>query len=641
MSWLSGYLYRKLKPVNATAAGAQTDYQVKLKVGESSGSPTPDIHCEEHCEDFPNDIRFTGPDEQSKHSYWVESITGESPNRLAKIHIKIPTIPSEGSIDLYMYYGKSADSGESNGDNTFLFFDDFDGDSLNAISTSGDIVVSGDANKYEAWPGIAKYSNGDLFAVYRTCDTNTHSYCSTGKVVIRKSTDDGQSWGSEITIVDAVNNDERNANILIFDNDGTETILVVYNTHNGTGSADRVYIKKSIDGGNSWGNAIAITPGSERRAYGVPILLSNGKILIPIDNSMSPWKVFVIESSDGGDNWTEYEVATDAVHQINEMSIIETKTEGSFTGGVYAIVRTEVSPYTYYKTTSTDYGHNWSALSAVTDISNTHKTPISLYRAPNGEILSVRSTNGDDLVIHESTNECVNWIDKKTIVSNASISGYPHMISINSSELVIVWCENGATSDVYVNFVDYPLSDYKWIVNAGAPSVSNSILEMTGTCKIYSNQEFNQGIAYESKVYIKDIRSAGFVEQPFDFGGDTATITTQPSGRGFTCERNGDNWWQDAIYTKDSWKRHKITWMSSDVYIYENETEKGHKATSDGSGIPADDMPIYLYVYSTDVELLKYDWLFVREFAFPEPTWGSSGGESESKSKSQSIISII
>ena len=127
MAWLSGYSNRKKGSVNATTAGSQTLYQLKLIVGESSGASGEDIDCENHCVDFPNDIRFTKEDELTKHDYWVDtsSLEGTTPNRKVTVWIEVASIPASGSVDFYMYYGKSSDSGESDGDNTFKFFDDF------------------------------------------------------------------------------------------------------------------------------------------------------------------------------------------------------------------------------------------------------------------------------------------------------------------------------------------------------------------------------------------------------------------------------------------------------------------------------------------------------------------------------------
>jgi hypothetical protein len=107
MAWLTGYTYRKKGAVNATTAGAQTNYQLKLVVGESSGASGEDVDCESHCIDFPNDLRFTKEDGETKHDYWVESITGTTPNRLATIRIEIASIPASGSVDFYMYYGNN------------------------------------------------------------------------------------------------------------------------------------------------------------------------------------------------------------------------------------------------------------------------------------------------------------------------------------------------------------------------------------------------------------------------------------------------------------------------------------------------------------------------------------------------------
>jgi hypothetical protein len=129
MSWLSGYTFRKKCTVIATAAGAQTNYQLKLKVGESSGAASEDVDCGSHCEDFPNDIRFTKEDGETKHDYWVDtsSLTGTTPNRQVNVWIEVASVPASGAVDFYMYYGRSGDGGESVGANTFDFFDDFEG----------------------------------------------------------------------------------------------------------------------------------------------------------------------------------------------------------------------------------------------------------------------------------------------------------------------------------------------------------------------------------------------------------------------------------------------------------------------------------------------------------------------------------
>lgn len=125
--WLSGYAYRKKCSVNGTVSGNQTDYQMKLIVGESSGASGEDVDCASHCQSFPDDVRFTSADGTTEHDYWIEtgSISGTTPNRKATAWIEAASIPNPGPIDLYMYYGKTSDFGDSNGSTSFTFFDDF------------------------------------------------------------------------------------------------------------------------------------------------------------------------------------------------------------------------------------------------------------------------------------------------------------------------------------------------------------------------------------------------------------------------------------------------------------------------------------------------------------------------------------
>lgn len=155
-----GYTYRKKKPVNSTTAGAQTNYPMKLLVGESSGASGEEIDCEGHCTNFPDDIRFTRADGETKHDYWVESITGTTPNRLATIQIETNSIPASGAVDLYMYYGKSGDSGESDGYDTFEFFDSFDGGTL-------------DTDKWTVINGTPTVNNGLYLDDSERIDTKT------------------------------------------------------------------------------------------------------------------------------------------------------------------------------------------------------------------------------------------------------------------------------------------------------------------------------------------------------------------------------------------------------------------------------------------------------------------------------------
>lgn len=645
MGWLSGYTYRKKCTVVATAAGAQTDYPLECIVGESSGAAGEDVDCENHCEDFPNDIRFTKEDGETKHDYWVDisSLEGTTPNRKVSVWIEVTSIPASGAVDFYMYYGNNGDSGESNGDDTFEFFDDFDGTSLDAVTSDGDVAVSNVSGKYEAWPAIAKNSAGDLFVVYRTCDSNTHGFDSSGKVVIRKSTDNGETWGSEVVVANAANIDDRTAGaILIFDDNGTETILVAYFECDASDNYYS-YIKKSVDNGQNWGSKIALSSGNIRAiGGGPPILLSNGKILIPIYKSTGAIGAYVVESEDEGDTWTEYTVVTGS--HGSEFSIIETKTGGSYTGGIYGLIRDDSSPYAFKKVASTDYGHTWGSVSDETDLPVDHGVPVVLFRLSNGNIVAIYSRDSGG-VVYESSDECVNWVYGRTWLGSRTEgtynSYYPVIAEIFSSKLVVVWCTNGdpggsEVSDVFVNFMDYPFVDCKWVEDNGIVSVSDSKVTLDGTDQIRNPVKRSQPLQWRAKinfVNITDYMLFGMAEDIGDDWGGSALPADSFCFQALIIGKDYPTCYNDGVWTQNDthigtagdhiygvkWKTGEIKWYYDNGLIDTFTTN-----------IP-DEAVWAKFDQRTGTH--KVDWIMISKYASPEPTWGSWGVEERAEIK--------
>lgn len=97
-----------------------------------------DLHG--HCQlDF-KDIRFAG-DDLTLLDYWIESKVDGS---YADVWVEIKDDLSSGEVLIYIYYGNPGAVSESNGTNTFLFFDDFDDLSKwTRIATGGSSTCSG------------------------------------------------------------------------------------------------------------------------------------------------------------------------------------------------------------------------------------------------------------------------------------------------------------------------------------------------------------------------------------------------------------------------------------------------------------------------------------------------------------------
>ena len=129
-------------PITVTNLGAtaQTNYQVPITINTAALISAGKMLASG------NDIRFTDNSGSCNNvQYWIESGINTT---TTKIWIKVPSIPASGSTTINMYYGNASASAASNGDSTFVFFDNFPGSTLNAskwttVIGSGSAVVGG------------------------------------------------------------------------------------------------------------------------------------------------------------------------------------------------------------------------------------------------------------------------------------------------------------------------------------------------------------------------------------------------------------------------------------------------------------------------------------------------------------------
>jgi len=146
--WLQGWTYRKAVTLSR-ASGAVTNYQMRLLVGETSEASGENVDCNGHVQADFDDLRFTTSDKTTLLDYWIESITGTTPNQLATVWIKFDSIGTSATT-FYMYYGNAGAGPASNGFNTFIVFDDFErgnnGDAVGGSWTvdAGSVQISTD-----------------------------------------------------------------------------------------------------------------------------------------------------------------------------------------------------------------------------------------------------------------------------------------------------------------------------------------------------------------------------------------------------------------------------------------------------------------------------------------------------------------
>jgi hypothetical protein len=122
------------------------------------------------------DLRFAGSDRATELHHWIEfwSVAAES----AVVWVEVPVLPAAAVEILYLYHGHDNAPSVSDGDATFLFFDDFEDFSVGGLNApsplvtptyegSGQVVhpdvvrVPGGWMGYEYWMAMTPYPNGN------------------------------------------------------------------------------------------------------------------------------------------------------------------------------------------------------------------------------------------------------------------------------------------------------------------------------------------------------------------------------------------------------------------------------------------------------------------------------------------------
>jgi len=102
------------------------------------------IDCEGNCASDFDDLRFATSDGETLLDYWIESISGTTPNQTADVWVEWDTIGTSATT-FYLYYGKGSAEAYSDGEATFPLFDDFDGDAVDTDkwTDNGGTTVAG------------------------------------------------------------------------------------------------------------------------------------------------------------------------------------------------------------------------------------------------------------------------------------------------------------------------------------------------------------------------------------------------------------------------------------------------------------------------------------------------------------------
>lgn len=271
--------------------------------------------------------------------------------------------------------------------------------------TPGSRTTIVDDTKYNAFPGFCVAANGDLLA----CWTQGTSHDSSDQVVkMARSTDNGASWGTPVTISSGTYRQKHGALTVLSDG----SIIVTYLEINAATSIQRCWSRRSTDHGATWGTPKRIpTFGNYWTGDGnmggaitspcVELPGSPGTLVVAlhaINAGQDPTYCYIhtSTSTDYGETWTtgsavfSYDGATDGF----EPYLLNVK----LANGTYkltCLIRSElyyggVTKYVLRKADSTNGGTTWGPVTSVKTGLESNTRPSAFQHPDGGVIVAVR-----------------------------------------------------------------------------------------------------------------------------------------------------------------------------------------------------------------------------------------------------------
>jgi len=401
--WLLGFAYRRAIKISGSS-GAGTGYQVKLKIGSSSGG---DFHLNGHCDNFPNDIRFTKNDGLSLLDYWIEDPSQDP----ITVWIKIEDNLNE-DVNIFCYYGSSLAESESDGNAIFEFFEDFEGGDVEYVATPSNKTTDG---FWHAAPKVTIADNGDWVMCY-----NNGGETNDTEVGIGISTDNGETWTNKGLISNNPNYFCGQPLVIKYPNGKLQCFWNLrdttkdYNTPEAWGGTE---VSTSTDNGQTWSSPEHAHPtlDDDNIVAWQAVTIGNTVYLSATAHVGDPivFKNVLYKTEDNGETWTKVSDITPSGY-----------TEGGMVhlgNGEFVVVNRDFDKQHTLQRRSTDYGETWTTDGYI-------KTDGSLGSSPGGSDLILHQARiynlGDyiimyaarypgsyprDVMLYFSTDDCASW----------------------------------------------------------------------------------------------------------------------------------------------------------------------------------------------------------------------------------------
>lgn len=281
------------------------------------------------------------------------------------------------------------------------------------VLTAGTIATITDDTKYNAWPSVCRVTGSTLLMAYAKADN--HNLDTSGKIVGKLSTDDGDTWGSEFTIADVANG-AINAGLLT---STSGRVICEYNEFNGTiDPPDCVRITYSDNGGSTWSSPYTVNSSFTTQVGAPasrPFQLPDDTILLPvygISSGETFWSSAVLFSTDDGATFGGEVMMADG--EADGRNYFEPSIAAVEDGTLIGHYRT-ADAGNMYQNESAD-GSSWNA----TAVAFGGYSPSNVYRRTTGTLVAtVRGNAAAKLQAFTSIDEGATWDDQGILDSTS------------------------------------------------------------------------------------------------------------------------------------------------------------------------------------------------------------------------------
>jgi len=451
---------------------------------------------------------------------------------------------------------------------------------------------------------------------------------------------------------------------------GSSNVLVVYVNADSTGG-----VESQLWNGSSWGSETQAISGSTSWAYCDMVADGgNAHLIAPCTDDGSHW---YYAKYTGGSGWsartsigtydagmgcicltgTDSAIAAWIDHSASDQYILGNEmVSGSWSGEVTLCDEANyVSDYRGITITPAS-GGLFKALIGYAERTatpwNIKAKPIYYYNAGGNcetDFADIRFTESDGEtllnygIIEESDSEYANvWIDVATV--NDPIPASP-----SSKNMYFYYGNAGAsdasdldvTFDFYDDFPGAAIDGDKWTTVSGTPAVSSSILTLSGsgtdeiiTSKV--SQQYGEWrwygkvtqVNYYVYMWWGQYYDSNWERNDWNRSSSTSSAYSWTGGD----YEGGATAVAITANTNYTWVQR---WVSGECLFARNTTESYHPdivLTTDrdhSTYIPSMSSPVTFGAYHSGASysILDIDWVFLRQWCDPEPTWGEAGEE--------------